>query len=89
MDKHVKQVRNLRKSGRGKLTKLRSELTELAWDLTEKNETINDPQIKNILELIDQSLIEIEKALGKLSSIWLVERHVDKVKAESLHNYKF
>ena len=72
MDKHVKQVRNLRKSGRDKLTKLRSELTELAWDLTEKNETINDPQINKILELIDQSLIEIEKALGKLSSIWLV-----------------
>ena len=89
MDKNVKKIRALRKLGSQKLTKLRSDLTDLAWELTEKNASVRDPEITKILNLIDQSLIEIEKALGQLNSIWLVDRTVSKVRAESLHNYKF
>lgn len=89
MDKQVKQVRNLRKMGSFKLTKLRVELTEMAWDLNEKNQKIGDKNIAQTLVLIDRSLVEIEKALGELNSIWLVDKNVGKVKAESLHNYKF
>lgn len=89
MDKHVKQVRNLRKMGSHKLTKLRVELTEMAWDLNAKNQKIGDKHIAQTLVLIDRSLVEIEKALGELNSIWLVDKNVAKVKAENLHNYKF
>ena len=89
MDKQVKQIRNLRKMGSHRLTKLRVELTQMAWDLNEKNQRIGDKNIAQTLVLIDKSLIEIEKALGELNSIWLVDRNVAKVKAESLHNYKF
>ena len=89
MSKEVKTIRNLRKSGSQKLTKLRADLTEMAWELTEKNQGVGDKNISQTLVLIDKSLIEIEKALGQLNSIWLVDRHVDKVKGESLHNYKF
>lgn len=89
MDKNVKKIRALRKQGSQKLTKLRSDLTDLAWELTEKNASIKDPEIAKTLHLIDESLIEIEKALSQLNSIWLVDRTVAKVRAESLHNYKF
>lgn len=89
MDKQVKQIRNLRKMGSHRLTKLRVELTQMAWDLNEKNQRIGDKNIAQTLVLIDKSLVEIEKALGELNSIWLVDRNVAKVKAESLHNYKF
>ena len=89
MDKNVKKIRALRKQGSQKLTKLRSELTDLAWELTEKNALVKDPEIAKTLNLIDDSLIEIEKALSQLNSIWLVDRTVAKVRAESLHNYKF
>lgn len=89
MDKQVKKVRNLRKMGSHKLTKLRAELTEMAWDLNEKNHKIGDKNIAQTLVLIDRSLVEIEKALGELNSIWLVDRNVAKVKADNLHNYKF
>ena len=89
MDKHVKQVRNLRKMGSHNLTKLRVELTEMAWDLNAKNQKIGDKNIAQTLVLIDRSLVEIEKALGELNSIWLVDKNVAKVKAENLHNYKF
>ena len=89
MDKQVKQVRNLRKMGSHKLTRLRVELTEMAWDLNEKNQKIGDKNIAQTLVLIDRSLVEIEKALGELNSIWLVDKSVAKVKAENLHNYKF
>ena len=75
--------------GSHRLTKLRVELTQMAWDLNEKNQRIGDKNIAQTLVLIDKSLIEIEKALGELNSIWLVDRNVAKVKAESLHNYKF
>ena len=89
MDKQVKQIRNLRKMGSHRLTKLRVELTQMAWDLNEKNQRIGDKNIAQTLVLIDKSLVEIEKALGELNSILLVDRNVAKVKAESLHNYKF
>ena len=89
MDKQVKQIRNLRKMGSHRLTKLRVELTQMAWDLNEKNQRIGDKNIAQTLVLIDKSLVEIEKALGELNSIWLVDRNVAKVKAESLQNYKF
>jgi len=89
MDKQVKQIRNLRKMGSHRLTKLRGELTQMAWDLNEKNQRIGDKNIAQTLVLIDKSLVEIEKALGELNSIWLVDRNVAKVRAESLHNYKF
>lgn len=89
MDKNVKKIRTLRKQGSQKLTKLRAELTDLAWELTEKNASVKDPEIVKTLQLIDESLIEIEKALSQLNSIWLVDRTVAKVRAESLHNYKF
>lgn len=89
MDKNVKKIRALRKQGSQKLTKLRAELTDLAWELTEKNASIKDPEIVKTLSLIDDSLIEIEKALSQLNSIWLVDRTVAKVRADSLHNYKF
>lgn len=89
MDKQVKQIRNLRKMGSHRLTKLRVELTQMAWDLNEKNQRIGDKNIAQTLVLIDKSLVEIEKALGELNSIWLVDRNVAKVRAESLHNYKF
>lgn len=89
MDKNVKKIRALRKQGSQKLTKLRSDLTDLAWELTEKNASMKDPEIVKTLHLIDESLIEIEKALSQLNSIWLVDRTVAKVRADSLHNYKF
>ena len=89
MSKQVKKVRNLRKMGSQKLTKLRSDLTEMAWELTEKNQMVNDPNIAQTLILIDKSLVDIEKALGHLNSIWLVDRSVEKIRGESLHNYKF
>ena len=89
MDKNVKKIRALRKQGSQKLTKLRSDLTDLAWELTEKNASLKDLEIAKTLHLIDESLIEIEKALSQLNSIWLVDRTVAKVRAESLHNYKF
>lgn len=89
MDKQVKQIRNLRKMGSHRLTTLRGELTQMAWDLNEKNQRIGDKNIAQTLVLIDKSLVEIEKALGELNSIWLVDRNVAKVRAESLHNYKF
>ena len=63
MDKNVKRIRALRKQGSQKLTKLRSDLTDLAWELTGKNASIKDPEIAKTLHLIDESLIEIEKAL--------------------------
>ena len=89
MDKNVKKIRALRKQGSQKLTKLRAELTDLAWELTEKNAAVKDPEIMKTLSLIDDSLIEVEKALSQLNSIWLVDRTVAKVRADSLHNYKF
>ena len=89
MDRHVKQVRNLRKMGSHKLTRLRVELTEMAWDLNDRNQKISDKNIAQTLVLIDRSLVEIEKALGELNSIWLVDRKVSKIRGESLHNYKF
>lgn len=89
MSKEMKQTRALRKLGSQRLTKLRSELTDMAWELTEKNQSIGDKNIAQTLVLIDKSLIEIERALGHLNSIWLVDRSVSKIKGESLHNYKF
>ncbi|MGC6529691.1 MAG: hypothetical protein ACON4G_01610 [Candidatus Puniceispirillaceae bacterium] len=89
MDKDVKKIRSLRKGGSQKLTKLRDELTDMAWDLTEKNHKLKDPKIDQTLVLVDKSLVEIEKALSQLNSIWLVDKSVAKVKADALHNYKF
>ena len=89
MSDNVKKVRALRKMGSQKLTKLRSDLTEMAWELTEKNQQVNDNNIAQTLVLIDRSLVEIEKALSQLNSIWLVDRNVAKIKGETLHNYKF
>ena len=89
MSKQTKAVRSIRKLGSQKLTKLRSELTDMAWELTEKNQDLGDKNIAQTFVLIDKSLVEIEKALGQLNSIWLVDRQVSKVKGESLHNYKF
>ena len=89
MSKEVKRIRALRKLGSQKLTKLRSELTDMAWELTEHNQNIGDKNIAQTLVLIDKSLIEIERALSHLNSIWLVDKTVTKIKGESLHNYKF
>ena len=89
MDKEIKKIRSLRKGGSQKLTKLRDELTDMAWDLTEKNHKLKDPKIDQTLVLVDKSLVEIEKALSQLNSIWLVDKSVEKVKADALHNYKF
>ena len=89
MSKQVKKIRSLRKMGAQRLTKLRSELTDMAWELSDKNQVANDKTITQTLILIDKSLVEIEKALSQLNSIWLVDRQVEKIKGESLHNYKF
>ena len=40
MSKEAKAIRNLRKHGSQKLTKLRSDLTDMAWELTEKIRTL-------------------------------------------------
>lgn len=84
-----KKIRALRKIGSTKLTKLRDELITLAWELSERNQSIGDRQIGLTLMEIDKSLVEIEKALTQLNSIWLVDRSIAKIQAESLHNYKY
>ena len=84
-----KKIRLLRKMGSVKLTKLRDELITLAWELSERNQTIGDRQIGLTLMEIDKSLVEIERALTHLNSIWLVDRNVAKIQAENLHNYKY
>ena len=89
MSQQVKKIRSLRKMGARKLTKLRSDLTDMAWELSEKNQVANDKTIAQTLVLIDKSLVEIEKALSQLNSIWLVDKTVEKVRGKSLHNYKF
>ena len=75
--------------GARKLTKLRADLTDMAWELSEKNQVANDKTVAQTLVLIDKSLVEIEKALSQLNSIWLVDNNVEKVRGKSLHNYKF
>lgn len=89
MSHQVKKIRSLRKMGARKLTKLRADLTDMAWELSEKNQVANDKTIAQTLVLIDKSLVEIEKALTQLNSIWLVDKTVEKVRGTSLHNYKF
>ena len=89
MSQQVKKIRSLRKMGARKLTKLRADLTDMAWELSEKNQVANDKTVAQTLVLIDESLVEIEKALSQLNSIWLVDNNVEKVRGKSLHNYKF
>ncbi len=89
MSQQVKKIRSLRKMGARKLTKLRADLTDMAWELSEKNQVANDKTVAQTLVLIDKSLVEIEKALSQLNSIWLVDNNVEKVRGKSLHNYKF
>lgn len=89
MSQQVKKIRSLRKMGARKLTKLRADLTDMAWELSEKNQLANDKTVAQTLVLIDKSLVEIEKALSQLNSIWLVDNNVEKVRGKSLHNYKF
>lgn len=89
MSQQVKKIRSLRKMGARKLTKLRADLTDMAWELSEKNHVANDKTVAQTLVLIDKSLVEIEKALSQLNSIWLVDNNVEKVRGKSLHNYKF
>ena len=89
MSQQVKKIRSLRKMGARKLTKLRADLTDMAWELSDKNQVANDKSVAQTLVLIDKSLVEIEKALSQLNSIWLVDNNVEKVRGKSLHNYKF
>ena len=89
MSQQVKKIRSLLKMGARKLTKLRADLTDMAWELSEKNQVANDKTVAQTLVLIDKSLVEIEKALSQLNSIWLVDNNVEKVRGKSLHNYKF
>ena len=89
MSQQVKKIRSLRKMGARKLTKLRADLTDMAWELSEKNQVANDKTVAQTLVLIDKSLVDIEKALSQLNSIWLVDNNVEKVRGKSLHNYKF
>ena len=69
MSKVITNVRNLRKRGKTKLVRISDQLNGLAWELSEKNEKVNDSHTAKSVAMMDESLALMQRALGLLNSV--------------------
>lgn len=69
MSKVITNVRNLRKRGKTKLVRISDQMNTLAWELTEKNEKVNDNHTAKSIAMMDESLALMQRALGLLNSV--------------------
>lgn len=69
MSKAITNVRNLRKRGKSKLVRISDQMNDLAWDLSEKNDKVNDAHTAKSIAMMDESLALMQRALGLLNSV--------------------
>ena len=69
MSKVITNVRNLRKRGKTKLVRISDQMNNLAWELSEKNEKVNDQHTAKSIAMMDESLALMQRALGLLNSV--------------------
>ena len=69
MSKVITNVRNLRKRGKTKLVRISDQMNTLAWELSEKNEKVNDDHTAKSIAMMDESLALMQRALGLLNSV--------------------
>ena len=69
MNKTVTNVRNVRKRGKTKLVRISDQLNDLAWELSEKNDSVGDSHTAKSIAMLDESLALIQRALGLLNSV--------------------
>ena len=69
MSKVITNVRNLRKRGKTKLVRISDQMNALAWELSEKNEKVNDNHTAKSIAMMDESLALMQRALGLLNSV--------------------
>ena len=69
MNKAVANVRNVRKRGKTKLVRISDQLNDLAWELSEKNDSVGDSHTAKSIAMLDESLALMQRALGLLNSV--------------------
>ena len=69
MSKVISNVRNLRKRGKTKLVRISDQMNDLAWELSEKNDKVNDSHTAKSIAMLDESLALMQRALGLLNSV--------------------
>ena len=69
MSKAIANVRNIRKRGKTKLVRISDQLNNLAWELSEKNEKIQDSHTAKSIAMLDESLTLMQRALGLMNSV--------------------
>ena len=80
MSKVIANVRNLRKRGKTKLVRISDQVNSLAWELTEKNEKVNDAHTAKAIAMLDESLALMQRSLGLLNSIKIDPSLVEEAK---------
>lgn len=69
MNKAISNVRNIRKRGKTKLVRISDQLNDLAWELSEKNDSVGDTHTAKSIAMLDESLALMQRALGLLNSV--------------------
>ncbi|MGC6517108.1 MAG: hypothetical protein ACON49_03690 [Candidatus Puniceispirillaceae bacterium] len=69
MNKAIANVRNIRKRGKTKLVRISDQINNLAWELSEKNDKVNDAHTAKSIAMLDESLALMQRALGLLNSV--------------------
>lgn len=63
------KVRDLRKRGKAKLVRVNDQLNSIAWEMFERNASLNDVNTTRAVAVLDDALSLIQRAGGLLNSV--------------------
>ena len=63
------KVRDLRKRGKSKLVRVNDQLNSIAWDMFERNASLNDVNTTRAVAVLDDALSLIQRAGALLNSV--------------------
>ena len=70
------KIRDLRRRGKSKLVRVNDQLNSLAWEMFERNASLNDVNTTRAVAVLDDALSLIQRAGALLNSVY-VEAVVD------------
>ena len=63
------KIRNLRQRGKSKLVRVNDQLNSIAWDIFERNASVNDVNTTRAVAVLDDALSLIQRAGALLNSV--------------------
>jgi len=63
------KIRDLRKRSKAKLVRVNDQLNAIAWDMFERNESVNDVNTQRAVAVLDDALSLIQRAGALLNSV--------------------